>query len=381
MADSDKDILITPNTGAAADPKIVFSSGATSGDPITLSTVDDGTTSTLSFEGSAGQLFSISNDLTGTIFSVADGSGIPSIEADADGTIRLAEFGGSINVGASILPNVNSNGTTGFDLGSPTFQFRDLYLGGDITATSFVKTSGTSTEFLKADGSVDTNTYLTSETSHSDVLVDGDFISSGFMKTNGSGGYSVDTNTYLTSETSHSDVLVDGDFTSNGFMRRIGPGSYTIDGGSYLPLGGGALTGALSIINGALGVGTAASTVTGEIRATNNITAYYSSDKRLKENIEPIENAVEKVKAISGVRFDWTEDYIKERGGEDDYFLRKKDVGVIAQEIQEVLPEAVAEREDTTLAVRYEKIVPLLIEAIKEQQKEIDKLKEILNES
>ena len=101
MADSDKDILITPNTSAAADPKIVFSSGATSGDPITLSTVDDGTTSTLSFEGSAGQLFSISNDLTGTIFSVADGSGIPSIEVDAGGDVRIAEFGGNVQIGNS----------------------------------------------------------------------------------------------------------------------------------------------------------------------------------------------------------------------------------------------------------------------------------------
>lgn len=101
MADSDKDILITPNTGATTDPKIVFSSGATSGDPITLSTVDDGTTSTLSFEGSAGQLFSISNDLTGTIFSVADGSGIPSIEADADGDVRISEFGGNVQIGNS----------------------------------------------------------------------------------------------------------------------------------------------------------------------------------------------------------------------------------------------------------------------------------------
>ena len=114
------------------------------------------------------------------------------------------------------------------------------------------------------------------------------------------------------------------------------------------------------------GVGTAASSVTGEIRATNNITAYYSSDLALKENISPISNALEKIDKISGVSFDWSDDFVKDHGGEDGYFVRKKDVGVIAQEIQKVLPEVVAERPDGTLAVKYDRIIPLLIQAIKE---------------
>jgi hypothetical protein len=101
MADSDKDILITPNTGAASDPSIVFSSGATGGDDVTLNVTDDGTITTLSFEGSAGQLFSITNDLTGTIFSVNDISGIPSLEVNADGTVSIAEFDGDVGIGTS----------------------------------------------------------------------------------------------------------------------------------------------------------------------------------------------------------------------------------------------------------------------------------------
>jgi len=101
MADSDKNIVITPNISSSSDnPKIVFSGAdsSTAAQNITLYTypTDNGT---LSFEGSAGQLFSITNDLTGTIFSVNDVSGIPSIEVDADGSIRLAEFGGTINLG------------------------------------------------------------------------------------------------------------------------------------------------------------------------------------------------------------------------------------------------------------------------------------------
>ena len=119
-------------------------------------------------------------------------------------------------------------------------------------------------------------------------------------------------------------------------------------------------------VNTSLGVGTDASGITGEIRATNNVTAYYSSDITLKENISPIGNALDKLSQISGVEFDWTKDYIDDHGGEDGYFVRKHDVGVIAQEIKKVLPEVVAERQDGTLAVRYEKIIALLIEAVKE---------------
>jgi hypothetical protein len=123
------------------------------------------------------------------------------------------------------------------------------------------------------------------------------------------------------------------------------------------------------------GVGTAASGTTGEIRATNDVTAFYSSDKSLKENIKNIENPLEKVNQINGVTFDWTEDYIKQHGGEDQYFVRKNDVGVIAQEIEKVLPQVVATREDGIKAVKYDRIVALLIEAVKELKKEIEELK------
>lgn len=102
MANSDKDIVITPNRGQTADPKIVFSGANTSIGPqdITLNVLPL-SNGTLSFEGSAGQLFSIANDLTGTIFSVNDISGIPSIEVNADGTVKLAEFGGNVGIGVS----------------------------------------------------------------------------------------------------------------------------------------------------------------------------------------------------------------------------------------------------------------------------------------
>lgn len=128
-------------------------------------------------------------------------------------------------------------------------------------------------------------------------------------------------------------------------------------------------------VYGSFGVGTQASGTTGEIRATDNVTAYYSSDINLKTNIKPIDEPLKKLLQITGVYFDWKDDYIDQRGGEDGYFVRKNDVGVIAQEIEKVLPEIVATRDNGYKAVRYELLIPLLIEAIKEQQEQIDDLK------
>jgi hypothetical protein len=124
-----------------------------------------------------------------------------------------------------------------------------------------------------------------------------------------------------------------------------------------------------------LGVGTAASGTTGEIRATNNVTAYYSSDAKFKENVRQIDNATQKAISIGGKYFDWTAEYIANKGGADGYFVRKNDIGVIAQDVQAVLPEAVRTREDGTLAVDYQKLVSLAFAAIAELKSEIEELK------
>ena len=107
--------------------------------------------------------------------------------------------------------------------------------------------------------------------------------------------------------------------------------------------------------------------VEGRITATGNITAYASSDRRLKDNITPITSPLIKISKIGGYEFDWNENQSDFEG---------HDVGVIAQEIKEVLPEVVTERKDGYLAVRYEKLVPLLIEGIKELTDRVEKLEE-----
>jgi hypothetical protein len=132
-----------------------------------------------------------------------------------------------------------------------------------------------------------------------------------------------------------------------------------------------------------LGVGTSASGVAGEIRATNNVTAFYS-DIRLKDNIERIKNIDEILDNINGVYF--TQNKFAEQFGYSDY---KKQIGVIAQEIAKVLPEAVAiapfdndkdvsKSGENYLTVQYLKLIPIIIEGIKLQQAQIDKFKELI---
>jgi hypothetical protein len=112
MAHSDKNIVITPaRSNSATDPGIVFSGADASLGPqnITLK-VYPTNSGTLSFEGSAGQLFSITNTMTGTIFSVNDVSGVPSIEVLDTGLIRLGQYSGFVAFGNS--PAVTAAGST-----------------------------------------------------------------------------------------------------------------------------------------------------------------------------------------------------------------------------------------------------------------------------
>jgi hypothetical protein len=96
MANSDKNILITPSVGLSTNPTIKFNGANNT--PTTLRVLDDGT---ISFEGTAGQLFSISDGLTGSIFSVNDISGIPSIEVLDTGLVKINQYSGSTVFGAS----------------------------------------------------------------------------------------------------------------------------------------------------------------------------------------------------------------------------------------------------------------------------------------
>ena len=129
----------------------------------------------------------------------------------------------------------------------------------------------------------------------------------------------------------------------------------------------------LKINNGGLGVNVNASTTDGRIDAGNDIVAYSSSDRRWKENIKPIDNALNKILKIGGYTFDWKE--LSEEERKTQHGNEGHDIGVIAQEVEEVLPEVVTTRENGFKGVKYDKMVALLIEGMKEQQSQIEELK------
>ncbi len=118
--------------------------------------------------------------------------------------------------------------------------------------------------------------------------------------------------------------------------------------------------------NGAVVIATGGLGVEGAINAGGDITAFASSDRRLKKNITPIFNANEKVNKLGGYTFDWDADKQELYVGED--------VGLIAQEVEKVIPSAVRVSTTGYKQVNYTKVVPLLVEAMKEQDARIKEL-------
>ena len=132
------------------------------------------------------------------------------------------------------------------------------------------------------------------------------------------------------------------------------------------------ITGSL-YVSGSYGGSAGAISASGDIVADGDVIAYNSSDIRLKDNIQVIKGSLDKIGEIRGVEFDWNDKspgWARERG---------HDVGVIAQEVQKIIPEIVIERKNGYLGVDYKRIVPLLIESIKELKQEVEDLKKKVN--
>ena len=118
-------------------------------------------------------------------------------------------------------------------------------------------------------------------------------------------------------------------------------------------------TGAL-IVSGGVGINN-------DLHVGGDITAFSSSDQNLKENIVVIPNALDKINALSGNTFTWKSN--------SDTFLQGDDTGVIAQEVEALgLPGITTTRDDGVKAVNYDKLVPVLIQAIKELSAKVDAL-------
>jgi hypothetical protein len=199
--------------------------------------------------------------------------------------------------------------------------------------------------------------------------------------------------------TTGGDFYVGGDFSLSG--QIIGNGNFNAGTGGFIGAGGtfGNIQIAISddntidtvsgdlalnsangvvVVSGNLDVnGTGTHTFAGDVevdgegRFIGDLIAFFSSDERLKDNIEVIEDPLSKVLSISGNTFDWNDNSNKEG----------RDTGVIAQEVESLgLPGIVTTRDNGYKAVRYEKLVPLLVEAIKELTNKVENLEQKLSD-
>jgi len=226
----------------------------------------------------------------------------------------------------------------------PTLNQNTTGTASNVTGTVAIANGGTGLTSTPANGALDigngtgfTRTTLTAGTA--------------IGVTNGSGSITIN-NTGVTSAVAGTGISVSG-----------ATGAVTIS----IPQ---AVATSSSVQFGSFGVGTAASGTTGEIRATNNVTAYYSDD-RMKTNLGNIPNALDKLKTLNGFYYEANE--LAQSMG----YEVKKEVGVSAQQVQAIMPEVVAPApiDENYLTVRYERLVPLLIEAIKELEAQVAELK------
>jgi hypothetical protein len=291
-------------------------------------------------------LVNLTSSVTGTLPIANGGTGETSRQAAIDalaGAVTSGQYlrGNGTDVVMSAIqaadvPTLNQN-TTG--------------TAANVTGTVAVANGGTGTTSLTAN-----NVVLGNGTSAVQVVAPG--TNGNVLTSNGT--------TWVSATPSGGVTSITG--TANQVIASASTGAVTLSTPQSIGT-------ASSVQFGSFGVGTAASGTTGEIRATNNITAYFSSDRTLKENIRDIPDALNKACAIGGKLFDWTDDYLAQHGGADGYFVRKSDFGVIAQDVEAQLPVAVRKREDGTLAVDYEKMCALAFAAIAELRAEIDEIK------
>ena len=299
---------------------------------------------------------------------------IPSISTIADFTI---DAGGDIVLDADGTDIVLKDGGTEFG------SFKRA-------SSDFIIKSATNNKDIvfKGEDNSSTITALTLDMSDGGNAVLGGNISGSAASTGSFGSVHTAGNVGIGTTTSDATLTVQGASNSVKFKSSNGESRFNFftgggsDAGSVdvydadgnvdmrLSTGGDSWLG----LNGNVGINTTSPSVKLEvagdisgstIRASGDVIAFNSSDERYKDNIQPISSPLSKVNKIGGYEFDWNDKQDVYEG---------HDIGVIAQEVQKVLPEVVGEKSDGYLGVKYEKIVPLLIESIKDLSKKTKKL-------
>ena len=222
-------------------------------------------------------------------------------------------------------------------------------IAGNLDVTGNIEFTGITT----FTGAIDVNDLADID----NIRIDGNTISA----TNTNGDINITANGTGNINLNDSDVTIDETLTVGGFTDLNG----NLDVAGTLNVAGITTLGSNLIVNGTSTL-SGDTAITGDLTVTGDITAFFTSDQRLKDNVTPIEDPLAKILSISGNTYDWNE-----KSGKEGH-----DVGVIAQEVLEVLPEAVTTRDNGYLAVDYQKIVPLLVQAVKELSAKVDNLEQ-----
>ena len=298
--------------------------------------------------GSNGELLTVTDSNSGNLLEVNDSSGIDVFTVAANGDVSASgaiTASGVTGLTTLTVDDITLNGSTISDSGDLT-----LDIGGDLNidvdgADIVLKDGGTAFGRFKRDTS---DFVIKSETQDKDILFKGN-----------DGGSTI---TALTldmsnggSATFRDDIDLGGKITQTGTTANSLAGRLDVNDTTQSTS---KTTGAL-VVDGGVGI-------VKTLNVGEDVVAYASSDERYKDNVTPIENPNEKLKQIGGYTFDWNDNH--------EVFKGQHDVGVIAQEIEKVLPEIVETRESGYKAVKYEKIVALLIESNKELLKRIEDL-------
>lgn len=452
MAHSDKNILITPNISSTTNDPVIRFSGADAS--TTAQNIDikvyPTNNGTLSFEGSVGQLFSITNSMSGTIYSVNDISGIPSIEVLDTGLIKLAQYSGNVLVGTGTdsgekvqingtvkatsfnsitgLSSTNPlmNGTVAIGTGTTaarsdhihptdtsraasshtqaesTITFTDITTGNATASVHgyLPKLSGNTTTYLRGDGSwqivaggISSETKTTAFTAVKDKRYICDSSASAFTVTLPSTPTVGDTIEFIDSKSSWytynvtlnrngkkinglvEDFILDVDdiacaitFVSEetGWLVQVmGGGGGSSSGATITNEASASATYYPTFTSVTSGAMTTASVSTSKLTFQPSTGTLYStifnssSDKNLKYNIETITNSLDIINNLRGVTFNWKEN-------------DNKSSGLIAQELETILPELVSTDINNIKSINYDAIIGYLVESIKELKHKID---------
>ena len=350
--DGDEEAGVTIGNGSnldiSAGSNVSLSQNAETG-AITISSTDTNTDTNTTYSAGTGI------DLTGTTFSHDNTSGQNSVNNSGNTVIQdvTLDTYGHVTALASKTLSIPSNNNE-LDNGA-----------GYTTNSGTVTGTGVSNRIARWSGT-------SAISSVSDLTFDGTTLVAG---TDGSTGGRVRTGDGSVSSPAFSFV---GDNNTGFYCSTTDTIAATTGGTQRLTIN----SNGMKVNNGALGVNVNASTTNGRIDASNDIVAY-SSDKRLKENIKVIETPLDKLDKLSGFTYNWNEKANKIAGFDKEESM----VGVFAQDVESVLPEAVkrapfdndgedgSKSGENYLTVQYEKLVPLLIESIKELKSEIEELK------